>query len=43
MIVINSGAYVIPELQAEYGKIPPCMLPLGNKRLLEHQIEAIRD
>lgn len=43
MIVINSGAYVIPELQAEYGKIPPCMLPIGNKRLLEHQIAAIRD
>ncbi|MDR6714704.1 hypothetical protein J2W83_004340 [Pseudomonas hunanensis] len=42
MIIINSGAYVIPELQAEYGKIPPCMLPLGNKRLLEHQISAIR-
>ncbi|WP_028694876.1 hypothetical protein [Pseudomonas cremoricolorata] len=43
MIIINSGAYVIPELQAEYGKIPPCMLPLGNKRLLEHQIVAIRE
>lgn len=43
MIVINSGAYVIPELQVEYGRIPPCMLPIGNKRLLEHQLEAIRE
>ncbi|VVO11948.1 hypothetical protein [Pseudomonas fluorescens] len=43
MIIINSGAYIIPELQAEYGKIPPCMLPLGNRRLLQHQVTAIRE
>ncbi|WP_269913362.1 hypothetical protein [Acinetobacter sp. HY1485] len=38
MILITSGAYVINEFQAELGKIPPCFLPLGNKKLLEHQV-----
>lgn len=43
MIIINSGTYVIPEFQAEVGKIPPCFLPLGNKKLLEHQVEVLRE
>lgn len=42
MIIINSGAYVVPELQAEYGKLPPVMLPLGNRLLLSHQLDSIR-
>lgn len=42
MIIINSGAYVIPELQAELGRIPPCMLPVGNRKLIEHQIHELR-
>ena len=42
MILIPSAKYVDSELQAEFGKLPPCMLPLGNKRLLEHQISSIR-
>ncbi|WP_394261570.1 hypothetical protein [Moraxella boevrei] len=42
MILINSGAYVIPEFQAEIGKIPPCFLPVGNKKLIEHQVEALK-
>lgn len=41
MILITSGAYVINEFQAELGKIPPCFLPLGNKKLLEHQVETL--
>ncbi|WP_218314758.1 hypothetical protein [Halomonas sp. 18071143] len=41
MIIINSGAYVVPELQAEYGKLPPVMLPLGNRLLLSHQLESL--
>lgn len=41
MILINSAAYVVPELQLEYGKIPPSMLPLGNKRLFQHQLESV--
>lgn len=41
MIVIASGVYVPPELQAEFGAIPPCMLPLANKKLIEHQVGAL--
>ncbi len=41
MIIINSGAYVAPELQAEFGAIPPCMLPLANRKLIEHQVRAL--
>ena len=41
MIIINSAAYVIPEFQSEFGKIPPSMLPLGNKKLIEHQVESL--
>ncbi|XRZ05795.1 phosphotransferase [Xenorhabdus stockiae] len=36
-----SADYVGPELESEFGKIPPCFLPLGNKRLYEHQIKLI--
>jgi len=42
MILISSAAYVISEFQAELGKIPPCFLPLGNKKLLEHQVAVLR-
>lgn len=42
MILISSGAYVIGEFQAELGKIPPCFLPLGNKKLLEHQVDSLK-
>lgn len=43
MIIIHSGAYVSPELRAEFGPIPPCMLPLGNKKLIEQQVKALRE
>lgn len=43
MILISSAAYVIKEFQAELGKIPPCFLPLGNKKLLEHQVTTIKN
>lgn len=43
MILITSGAYVIPEFQVELGKIPPCLLPLGNKKLIEFQVKALRE
>ncbi|MDE0548465.1 capsular biosynthesis protein [Vibrio sp. VP6] len=39
MFLIMSGAYVAPELESEFGKIPPSFLPLGNRRLLQHQIK----
>jgi hypothetical protein len=42
MILITSAAYVNSEFQIEFGKIPPSFLPVGNKRLFEHQINLIR-
>lgn len=41
MILILSGRYVNDEMAAELGKIPPTFLPLGNKRLYQHQLELI--
>lgn len=42
MLIINSAAYVTGEFQIEFGKIPPCMLPLGNRKLVEHQVLVAR-
>lgn len=42
MILITSGAYIDSSLASEFGNIPPCMLPVQNKRLYEHQIELIK-
>lgn len=42
MIIINSADYVISEFRNEFGSIPPCFLPLGNKKLLSYQIQALR-
>jgi len=39
MILITSAAYISPELITEFGKLPPSMLPLQNRRLFEHQLE----
>jgi len=39
MFLIMSGAYVGQELESEFGKIPPSFLPLGNRRLFQHQIK----
>ena len=38
MILITSAAYVNPSLASEMGKLPPCMLPVQNKRLYMHQL-----
>lgn len=37
-----SSAYVSDEFQAEIGKLPPTFLPLGNRKLVEHQIVSLR-
>lgn len=37
MFLITSAAYISPGLASEFGKLPPCMLPVQNKRLYEHQ------
>lgn len=42
MILINSAAYVVPEFRTEFGKIPPCLIPLGNKKLIEFQVPSLR-
>ncbi|MFM0276968.1 hypothetical protein P0D75_02965 [Paraburkholderia sediminicola] len=42
MLIINSGGYVTREFQVEFGKIPPCMLPIGNRKLIEHQVARLR-
>lgn len=39
MFLIMSGAYIGQELQSEFGHIPPSFLPLGNRRLFQHQIK----
>ena len=39
MFLIMSGAFVGQELESEFGKIPPSFLPLGNRRLFQHQIK----
>jgi len=41
MILITSAAYCSPALVAEFGKLPPCMLPVQNKRIYEHQLALI--
>lgn len=41
MYLITSAAYVAPELQSEFGLLPPCFLPVGNKRLFHHQLALL--
>lgn len=42
MILINSAAYVNAEFRNEFGYIPPCFLPVGNRKLLSYQVNALR-
>jgi len=42
MILITSAKYINPELEAEFGKIPPSFLPLGGNRLFEHQYKLLK-
>lgn len=42
MIIIHSSKFVNAELEAEVGPIPPCMLPIGNKKMLELQVGNFR-
>jgi fructosamine-3-kinase len=41
MFLILSAAYVGSELRSEFGAIPPSFLPLGNRRLFQHQIKLV--
>lgn len=42
MILIASAAYVNAEFQTEFGRLPPAMLPVGNRRLFERQIDTLQ-
>lgn len=42
MILIASAAYIGLEFQAEMGVVLPCMLPIGNKKILEHQVATLK-
>lgn len=42
-LLITSAAYSGSELEAEFGRLPPALLPLGNRRLFVHQHAALRD
>lgn len=42
MFLISSGAYIEQDLANEVGRLPPAFLPVGNKRLYEHQVNLIR-
>lgn len=41
MFLIMSAAYIDVELQSEFGSLPPSLLPLGNRRLFQHQNTVI--
>ncbi|MFQ6372856.1 phosphotransferase [Shewanella sp. YIC-542] len=41
MYLITSATKVAPELQSEFGPLPPCFLPVGNRRLFHHQLALI--
>mgnify|MGYP000060653325 CR=1 FL=1 len=43
MILITSAQYVGEEFISEFGRIPPSFLPVGNKRLYEHQAKIFSD
>ncbi len=42
MLLICSSDYIESELTSEIGKIPPAFLPLGGKRLYEHQLACCK-
>ena len=42
-IIITSGAYLDPQLEAEFGRIPPAFLPLGGHRLYEQQHAFLKE
>ena len=40
MFLIMSAAYIGQELESEFGALPPSFLPLGNRRLFQHQVKS---
>lgn len=42
-LLITSSAYSNSEIVSDFGLIPPSFLPIGHRRLIELQIESIKD
>ncbi|WP_454915511.1 hypothetical protein [Xanthobacter sediminis] len=40
--LITSAAYVNAELSAEFGQLPPCLLPFGHDRLFVPQLQSLK-
>jgi hypothetical protein len=40
-IIVTSAAYLDPQLEAEFGRIPPAFLPLAGQRLYRHQFNSL--
>lgn len=40
MFLIMSADYISQELRSEFGALPPSFLPLGNRRLFQHQAKC---
>lgn len=40
MFLIMSADYISLELRSEFGALPPSFLPLGNRRLFQHQVKS---
>jgi hypothetical protein len=40
-ILIASAAYIEPDLEAEFGLLPPTFLPIGNRRLFVRQLQFL--
>jgi len=43
ILLITSGAYVNSEMSSDFGLTPTSFLPTGHKRLIERQLEIIKD
>lgn len=41
MFLITSAAYMDEEFSAEFGRLPPAFLPVGNRLLLHHQLSQL--
>lgn len=42
LVLITSAAPVAPELAAEFGPLPPALLPVGHGRLIRLQVDRLR-
>ncbi len=43
ILLITSGAYSNDEIASDFGLLPPSFLPIGHKRLIQLQVELIKN